>query len=271
MKNFLYLVVAVCVLSLGFNTQQATAQYGFGDDVDSVDFGSDGSIKLTDPVDSIDVGGTTTNSSGDVELKNVKLKDSVDSIKVESINTTSTGNVKVQNAELNGDIKVQNVETNEEDSTFEITIDTDSASVYTDSNSSVTSASEVKTADDLTMYVAGTVKDDEALQKVNFKNDNLEVEYGLPGRLFALIPINIPYKVSVDSSTNAVSVKLPWWQIFATKKVKAAKVSSELKTELKANAPTITGQPVSLSGQAKIKAKAGTFSIVIETLSTEVK
>lgn len=271
MKNFLYLVAAVCVLSLGFSAQPVAAQYGFGDDVDSIDFGADGSIKLTDPIDSIDVGGTTTNSSGEIELKNVKLNDSVDSIKIDSVNTTSEGDVKVQNVELNGDVKIKNVETGEQEGTFEITIDADNVSSYTNSNSSVTTATQVKTSDDLTIYIAETVKDDSALQKVNFKNDNLVVEYDLPGKLLALIPVNIPYKVSVDSATNAVSVKLPWWHVFTTKRASAAEVSSEIKTKLQADVPTIAKTSVALSGQAKIKAKAGTFSIVIGTLSAEIK
>lgn len=278
MKN-LYIVFGVLILSIIFNVKTVTAQYSFGDDVDSIDFGSDGSIKFEDAVDSIDVGGVEVDSSGKVEVKDIKFQDSTDSIKVDSVEVDQKGNFEVEGVEVKDSvdsIKVDSVkgkiEKSEEDSIFEISIDADDFEFDLEENEraevEIEDAEEVETADDLKVYVSGNIKKNKSIEKVDFDDDAMFVEYKGKGRLFGFIPVGLAYKVNV-ADDNSVEVKLPWWHIFAWKKASAAEVKAQVETELEdSEQATIT---VSTNASAKLKTKAQTFSIVIGTLSVKIK
>lgn len=285
MKN-IYVGLGVLILSIMFGAQTAVAQYSFGDDVDSLKFNSDGSIKFEDAVDSIDVGGVKVDSSGKVEVKDIKFQDSTDSINVKKVKVDSKGNFEVEDVEVKDSvdsIKVDGVkgkiekEDDQDDDIFEISVDADDFDfeIEEDKGVKIENAEKVKTADDLKVYVSENVKKNKSIEKVDFKDESMVVEYKSQGKLFGFIPVGLLYKVNVDVSDNTVNVKLPWWHIFASKKVKASSVSESVQAKITANQISVNdganSLQVKLGDSQGIKVRANTFSAILNVISAEVE
>jgi hypothetical protein len=96
---------------------------------------------------------------------------------------------------------------------------------------------EVKTSDDLKMYVEAVALNDEAIKDIRINKDVIEVESRESGKLFGFIPVHMTRTVSVkyslaDSSEDPVDVEFSWWHVFVKKPESASDITKEIKTEL---------------------------------------
>ena len=92
---------------------------------------------------------------------------------------------------------------------------------------------EVKTSEDLKIYVEATALNDDAIEDITIQQDALRVTSKEEGKLFWLIPVEMSSVVTVqyrltDSSEDLVSVKLPWWNVFVKKNYGAGELDAEL-------------------------------------------
>ncbi len=103
----------------------------------------------------------------------------------------------------------------------------------------------VKTSEDLKVYVEAVALNDEALKDIRIKKDLIEVDSREEGKLFWFIPVAMTSTIVVkydlsDSTADPVSVRLPWWRIF----VKKSYGSDDLDMELSASLSASTEQKV---------------------------
>jgi hypothetical protein len=80
-------------------------------------------------------------------------------------------------------------------------------------NASVTSAAQVKSADDLRVYVASQIRSDDNMQSVQSASDKVSVSYKQHARFLGFIPVTLNATADVDASGN-VMVHYPWYSIF---------------------------------------------------------
>lgn len=74
----------------------------------------------------------------------------------------------------------------------------------------------VETEDDLKDYAKGLIDSDTNIKKLAVANNEVEILYSQPGKLFGIIPVNYGASVKVDS-VQKVKVKFPWWTVFVKK------------------------------------------------------
>lgn len=96
---------------------------------------------------------------------------------------------------------------------------------------------EVKTSEDLKVYVEAVALRDEAIRDIRIKKDVIEVESREQGKLFGFIPVQMTRTVAIkfnlkDSSADPVNVQFSWWHVFVKKSESAADTRNEIKTEL---------------------------------------
>jgi hypothetical protein len=96
---------------------------------------------------------------------------------------------------------------------------------------------EVKTTEDLKVYVEAVALSDAAIQDIRIKKDVIEVESREPGKLFGFIPVQMTRTVAVkfnlsDSSADPVDVEFSWWHVFVKKSESRAELTKEINTEL---------------------------------------
>lgn len=90
---------------------------------------------------------------------------------------------------------------------------------------------KVKRSEDLKIYAEAVALNDAAIKGIKINKDSLQIESVEEGKLFGFIPVNMSSFVTLNftaSSSEAINVRLPWWNIFVKKTFK----SGELKAEL---------------------------------------
>ena len=81
---------------------------------------------------------------------------------------------------------------------------------------------DVKSAEDLQIYVEATALNDVAIKGIKIKENAVEVESRESGKLFWFIPVEmssiiiVKYKLE-DSTEDRVKVRFPWWHVFVKK------------------------------------------------------
>jgi hypothetical protein len=96
---------------------------------------------------------------------------------------------------------------------------------------------EVKTSEDLQMYVEAVALSDTEIKEINIKKDAVVVESREPGKLFGFIPVHLMRTVEVkfdlkDSTEDPVDVEFSWWHVFVKKSESTEDLTEEIKTEL---------------------------------------
>jgi hypothetical protein len=278
------IIVAVFLLVFAA-APSALAQFSFGDDIDKINIGDTG-IQVGDGVDSVNVGDVDVDASGNVKVKNVEVGDAVDSIHADEVEVDAAGNAKVTNVRGEDSVdsfEVEGVETNV-NAEGEVEISIDGASVRsatTSEEKAITAATEVKSDEDLKVYVVTSMKTDKNLDKVDFKSDTVNVSYSLPARFLGIVPMKLAYAIGVDTAKKEVKITLPWWHIFTWKSIQPIKIETDIKNKLEVtvdnNSVGAAGATVNLTANAKadtlviknLQIKAGAFSAVVSAVATD--
>jgi hypothetical protein len=82
-------------------------------------------------------------------------------------------------------------------------------------------ASLVTDSDDLVLFAAKVVEEDELVEEVNFTYTKIEYDYKEQGTLFWIIPVDLTLRASVDidgDEIGRIKVKFPWWSFMAGRK-----------------------------------------------------
>lgn len=96
---------------------------------------------------------------------------------------------------------------------------------------------DVKTTDDLKVYVEAVALSDTEIKDIKIKKDVIEVKSREQRKLFGLIPVHLTRTVLVsfnlkDSSIDPVDVDFSWWHVFVKKAESSEDLSTALVTEL---------------------------------------
>lgn len=96
---------------------------------------------------------------------------------------------------------------------------------------------EVKTSEDLKVYVEAVALSDGAIKDIRVKKDVVEIESLEQGKLFGFIPVGVTRTVAVkfnlkDSSADPVDIKFSWWHVFVKKSESTLDTKKEIEAEL---------------------------------------
>lgn len=99
----------------------------------------------------------------------------------------------------------------------------------------------VQSDDDLALFVARRMQDDERITDSAFTSGSVAVNYTGSGKLFGIFTVPLHYVVTGDTETeDSVDVVLPWWSIFAKKPIANADLKAAVETKFKADAAALT-------------------------------
>ncbi len=98
----------------------------------------------------------------------------------------------------------------------------------------------VQSDDDLALFVARRMQDDDRITDTAFASGSVAVNYTGSGKLFGIFTVPLRYVVSGDTEMeDSVDVSLPWWSIFAKKPIANADLKAAVETKFKADAAAL--------------------------------
>ncbi|OGZ97167.1 MAG: hypothetical protein A3I44_02215 [Candidatus Sungbacteria bacterium RIFCSPLOWO2_02_FULL_51_17] len=135
---------------------------------------------------------------------------------------------------------------------------------------------DIKTPEELKVYVEATALNDGALKGIEIKKDSIEVESRESGKLFWFIPVEISSTVIIkynvrDSSEDWVSMRFPWWHIFVKKAYGPGALKTELIGGLTVGEATKASDPMPQNEMSRISQTLQIVSTILKTKHDTVK
>lgn len=123
------------------------------------------------------------------------------------------------------------------------------SSLGADVTTAPASADAVMTDADLSAYASAMMRADDRIEAVAFNDENVEVRYGAPGRLFGIFPVTMTVRAEV-ASDGSVAVSYPWYR-FLVASDGGADIESELSSRIDA-ATLSAGGSLSVAAKARL-------------------
>ncbi len=98
-------------------------------------------------------------------------------------------------------------------------LEVSSKDTLTEEDKVPSSADEVMTKEDLSLYVRSLIQNNSSIKNVAIEDNSVTVKYATRGKLLGFIPVWLSPKTTVDTMGN-VKVSYPWYSGISSKKVK---------------------------------------------------
>jgi hypothetical protein len=138
---------------------------------------------------------------------------------------------------------------------------------------SLTNGSDVliSTNEDLQTYNNLVLEKRPTIVSINSNNNQVQIEYKQPAKLFGLFRSNLKASVIVDS-TGKVEIKLPWYKFFFSKKTDPVKsnISLNLNNAAQSNTLNISTMNSGTDSTLQVRTQAKTINIVTDSINSTV-
>ncbi len=96
---------------------------------------------------------------------------------------------------------------------------------------------KVETKEDLEQFAEVIARYDEKVEKINFSDNKIAINYESTVKLLGVFPINLTQEISIQldggvDTQPKVKVRFPWWHIFARKDTEVNALKEKLESEL---------------------------------------
>ncbi len=149
-----------------------------------------------------------------------------------------------------------------------------SASVNTNLDTSVWSATQVESDDQLKAYSQTVSQKDTSVSDISSADSSVSVSFKRPAKLFGFIPVHLKEKATVNvdaEGKSSVTVTKSWWSFLTSSNLKSDDLSSRIASKVASEGSLSANATLSASAKAKILSDIQVAASTVYSASVETK